>query len=164
MTVLENFETDEILFAESKAQKDSLWSLRRKVGEAVKSQSIYKEEDTVVPRFELPTLLHHVKRIGNEFGFKSVCYGHAGDGNLHINIIKGDLSDEKWDNELPIAIRQLFSEVVKLGGTLSGEHGIGYVQKSYMDIVFPAVTIDLMKSIKNVFDPKNILNPGKIFE
>ena len=164
MTVLENFETDEILFAESKSQKDSLWSLRRKVGEAVKSQSIYKEEDTVVPRFELPTLLHHVKRIGNEFGFKSVCYGHAGDGNLHINIIKGDLSDEKWDNELPIAIRQLFSEVVKLGGTLSGEHGIGYVQKSYMDIVFPAVTIDLMKSIKNVFDPKNILNPGKIFE
>ncbi len=164
MTVLENFETDEILFAESKAQKDSLWSLRRKVGEAVKSQSIYKEEDTVVPRFELPTLLHHVKRIGNEFGFKSVCYGHAGDGNLHINIIKGDFSDEKWDNELPIAIRQLFSEVVKLGGTLSGEHGIGYVQKSYMDIVFPAVTIDLMKSIKNVFDPKNILNPGKIFE
>ena len=163
MSVLENFETDEILFAESQAQKDSLWSLRRKVGEAVKSQSIYKEEDTVVPRFELPTLLHHVKRIGNQYGFKSVCYGHAGDGNLHINIIKGDLSDEKWENELPIAIRELFTEVVKLGGTISGEHGIGLVQKPYMDIAFPDVTLNLMKQIKLLFDPKSILNPGKIF-
>jgi len=163
MSILENFETDEILFAESQAQKDSLWSLRRKVGEAVKSQSIYKEEDTVVPRFELPTLLHHVKRIGNQYGFKSVCYGHAGDGNLHINIIKGDLSDEKWENELPIAIRELFTEVVKLGGTISGEHGIGLVQKPYMDIAFPDVTLNLMKQIKLLFDPKSILNPGKIF-
>ncbi|MBI1835739.1 MAG: FAD-binding protein [Flavobacteriia bacterium] len=163
MVVLENFETDEILFAESQAQKDSLWSLRRKVGEAVKSQSIYKEEDTVVPRYELPTLLHHVKRIGNQYGFKSVCYGHAGDGNLHINIIKGDLSDEEWEQKLPIAIRELFNEVIKLGGTLSGEHGIGYVQKPYMDIAFPDVTLNLMKQIKAVFDPKNILNPEKIF-
>lgn len=162
MSVLENFETDEILFAETKAQKDSLWSLRRKVGEAVKSQSIYKEEDTVVPRYELPTLLHHVKSIGEKYGFKSVCYGHAGDGNLHINIIKGDLSDEKWENELPIAIRELFNEVVKLGGTLSGEHGIGLVQKNYMDIAFPEVTLNIMKEIKKVFDPNGILNPGKV--
>ena len=94
MLVLETFETDEILFADSEAQKNSLWSLRRKVGEAVKSQSIYKEEDTVVPRFELPKLLFHIKEIGRKYGFHSVCYGHAGDGNLHVNIIKGNLSDE----------------------------------------------------------------------
>jgi glycolate oxidase len=67
------------------------------VAEAVKSNSVYKEEDTVVPRFQLPVLLKGVKDIGREFGFKSVCYGHAGDGNLHVNIIKGDLSDEKWN-------------------------------------------------------------------
>ena len=163
MTVLEQFETDEILFAESEAQKDSLWSLRRKVGEAVKSQSIYKEEDTVVPRFELPKLLERTKAICKKYGLHSVCYGHAGDGNLHINIIKGELSDEKWNNELPIAIRELFTEVVKLGGTLSGEHGIGLVQQSYMDIAFPEVSLNLMREIKRVFDPKNILNPGKIF-
>lgn len=163
LAVLENFETDEILFADSEAQKNTLWSLRRKVGEAVKSQSIYKEEDTVVPRFELPKLLFHVKEIGKKYGFHSVCYGHAGDGNLHVNIIKGELSDEKWENELPIAIRELFTEVVKLGGTISGEHGIGLVQKPFMDIAFLEVTLNLMREIKRVFDPKGILNPGKIF-
>ena len=99
--VLETFKTDEILFAESQAQKDALWKLRRSVGEAVKGNSIYKEEDTVVPRFELPALLNHVKRIGKKYGFTSVCYGHAGDGNLHVNIIKGDLTDEQWEKELP---------------------------------------------------------------
>jgi glycolate oxidase len=163
LSVLEKFETDEILFAESEAQKTTLWSLRRKVGEAVKSQSVYKEEDTVVPRFELPKLLFHVKEIGKKYGFHSVCYGHAGDGNLHVNIIKGDLSDDKWENELPIAIRELFHEVVKLGGTISGEHGIGLVQKPFMDIAFPEITLNIMRDIKKVFDPKNILNPGKIF-
>lgn len=164
MQVLENFETDEILFAETQAQKDQLWKLRRKVGEAVKSHSIYKEEDTVVPRFKLPTLLKAVKEIGAKYGFQSVCYGHAGDGNLHVNIIKGNLSDDFWDNGLRIAIEELFTEVVRLGGTISGEHGIGWVQKGYMPIAFSSVQIQLMKSIKTVFDPHGILNPGKIFE
>jgi glycolate oxidase len=163
MGVLEKFETDEILFAESQAQKDALWQLRRKVGEAVKTHSIYKEEDTVVPRFELPNLLKEVKQIGKKYGFESICYGHAGDGNLHVNILKGNLSDEKWDDELNLAIRELFEKVVALGGTISGEHGIGLVQKNYMDIAFPEVAINLMKNIKNVFDPNNILNPGKLF-
>lgn len=163
LAVLEQFETDEVLFAETQAQKDTLWSLRRKVGEAVKSQSIYKEEDTVVPRYALPELLTTVKEIGNRFGFKSVCYGHAGDGNLHINIIKGEMSDEKWNTELTDAIRQLFKKVVELGGTLSGEHGIGLVQKQYMDIAFDAVSLKLMREIKQVFDPNGILNPDKIF-
>ena len=163
MVVLENFETDEILLADSQSQKDQLWKLRRKVGEAVKSHSIYKEEDTVVPRYELPKLLAAVKRIGVKYGFKSICYGHAGDGNLHINILKGDLSDHFWKNELQIAISELFVEVIALGGTLSGEHGIGLVQKQYMPLAFNDVQLDLMKSIKNVFDTKGILNPGKIF-
>lgn len=163
ISVLENFQTDEILFAENQAQKDALWQLRRKVGEAVKMHSIYKEEDTVVPRFELPSLLKEVKRIGKKYAFDSICYGHAGDGNLHINILKGDLSDETWENELPLAIRELFEKVVSLGGTISGEHGIGLVQKNYMDIAFPDVTLELMKKIKGVFDPNNMLNPGKIF-
>jgi glycolate oxidase len=163
MTVLEEFPTNEILFAESSAQKNSLWSLRRKVGEAVKTQSIYKEEDTVVPRFELPRLLRTVKETGAKYGFKSVCYGHAGDGNLHVNIIKGNMSDDQWNNELSKAIREIFTEVKNMGGTISGEHGIGVVQRQYMDIVFPEVTLDLMRAIKKVFDPNEILNPGKIF-
>jgi glycolate oxidase len=160
--VLEQFETGDILFADSQAQKDKLWEVRRKVGEAVKSHSIYKEEDTVVPRFELPNLLSGVKEIGKKYGFKSVCYGHAGDGNLHVNIIKGALTDDQWNNELPLAIREIFTLTVKLGGTISGEHGIGLVQKSYMDIPFTNVSLQLMRDIKKIFDPNNILNPGKI--
>lgn len=163
MPILERYPTDEILFAESEAQKETLWKLRRSVGEAVKSSSIYKEEDTVVPRYRLAELLRTVKQIGVKYGFQSVCYGHAGDGNLHINILKGEMNDQKWNEELTIAIRELFTEVVKMGGTLSGEHGIGLVQKEYMDIAFHPRSLELMKGIKAVFDPKGILNPGKIF-
>jgi glycolate oxidase len=162
MDVLSNFDTDEILFAETEAQKNTLWSLRRKVGEAVKAQSIYKEEDTVVPRFFLPDLLQMVKQLGKEYGFHSVCYGHAGDGNLHVNILKGDLTDAQWEKDLPEAISKLFRYVVALGGTLSGEHGIGLVQKSYMPIVFDNVTLQMMRGIKELFDPKGIMNPGKM--
>ncbi len=161
--ILAGFNAGEILFADDQVQKDKLWRLRRRVGEAVKSNSVYKEEDTVVPRKELPKLLHGVKEIGKRYGFKSVCYGHAGDGNLHVNIIRGDLSDKVWTEELPKAIREIFELTVSLGGTISGEHGIGLVQKNYMDIPFQRRSIDLMREIKRVFDPKNILNPGKIF-
>jgi glycolate oxidase len=161
--VIAQYEGDEILFADSQAQKDALWFLRRRVGEAVKANSVYKEEDTVVPRYELPKLLAGVKQIGQKYGFQSVCYGHAGDGNLHINIIKGDLSDSQWNEDLPEGIRELFELTVSLGGTLSGEHGIGYVQKDYMDIAFSPVELNLMRSIKQLFDPKGLLNPGKIF-
>ncbi len=163
MAVLETYPTDEILFAESEAQKNTLWSLRRKVGEAVKAQSVYKEEDTVVPRYELPRLLATVKAIGQKYGFESVCYGHAGDGNLHVNIIKGNLSDTFWNEELTVAIRELFTQVIEMGGTISGEHGIGLVQKPYMDLAFSPAGLELMRGIKQVFDPKGILNPGKIF-
>lgn len=163
MEVLADFETDEILFAETQAQKDQLWKLRRKVGEAVKSHSIYKEEDTVVPRYALPQCLQVVKSVGAKYGFKSVCYGHAGDGNLHVNIIKGDLSDEFWDNGLSTAITEIFVEVIKMGGTISGEHGIGLVQKQYMPLAFSDIQLNLMRDIKKVFDPKGILNPGKLF-
>ncbi|HTM65923.1 MAG TPA: FAD-linked oxidase C-terminal domain-containing protein [Flavipsychrobacter sp.] len=161
--LLQPYDIDEILFADSHEQKQMLWNLRRKVGEAVKSNSVYKEEDTVVPRAELPALLKAVKRIGKEYGFHSVCYGHAGDGNLHVNIVKQNMSNKDWNDKLPQGIRELFQEVVQLGGTISGEHGIGLVQKDYMRIVFNEAQIKLMRQIKDVFDPKGILNPGKIF-
>jgi len=161
--IVQRFDIDDILFADTHEQKQMLWTLRRKVGEAVKSNSIYKEEDTVVPRAELPELLSIIKELGREYGFQSVCYGHAGDGNLHVNIVKGSMSDEDWNNKLTDGIRQLFAEVVRLGGTISGEHGIGLVQKNYMDIAFNNRQLQIMRSIKQLFDPKGILNPGKIF-
>jgi glycolate oxidase len=161
--VMTSYECDEILFAETAEQKNNLWRLRRSVGEAVKSNSIYKEEDTVVPRAELPELLRGVKEIGKKYGFRSVCYGHAGDGNLHVNIIKGDMSDDDWNKKLTHGIREIFDLCVRLKGTISGEHGIGWVQKSYMDIAFTPKAIELQKQIKNLFDPNGILNPGKMF-
>lgn len=163
MTVLEQFEIDEVLFADTEDQKNALWKLRRSVAEAVKSNSVYKEEDTVVPRYMLPELLSGIKKIGSKYGFQSVCYGHAGDGNLHVNIIKGDMTDDHWKTQVPIGIREIFELTVSLKGTLSGEHGIGFVQKNFMDIAFTRTHLELMESIKRVFDPNNVLNPGKIF-
>ena len=158
------FDCGEILFADDAQQKAQLWKLRRRVPEAVKSHSIYKEEDTVVPRAELPLLLKGVKEIGKKYGFQSVCYGHAGDGNLHVNIIKGNLSEEQWNGTLKNGIIEIFELVKKLGGTISGEHGIGLVQKEYLPIVFDETQMRLMKEVKKIFDPNNILNAGKIFD
>ncbi len=163
LAVVEQFEIDEVLFADTEDQKNALWKMRRSVAEAVKSNSIYKEEDTVVPRYELPKLLEGIKTIGAKYGFQSVCYGHAGDGNLHVNIIKGAMSDANWQTEVPKGIREIFELTVSLKGTLSGEHGIGFVQKNYMDIAFTKVHLELMERMKHVFDPNNVLNPGKIF-
>lgn len=161
--LLTTFDADDILFADTEDQKATLWKMRRRVAEAVKSNSVYKEEDTVVPRYELPNLLSGVKAIGAKYGFKSVCYGHAGDGNLHVNIIKGDLPDDVWNKTIKQGIREIFELTVKLGGTISGEHGIGLVQKEYMDIAFNTTQLQVMKGIKSLFDPKGIMNPGKIF-
>lgn len=163
MTVVEQFKIDEVLFADTEDQKNALWKMRRSVAEAVKANSIYKEEDTVVPRYELPKLLKGIKEIGSKYGFKSVCYGHAGDGNLHVNIIKGEMSNENWNTEVTKGIQEIFQLTVALKGTLSGEHGIGFVQKNYMNIAFPKFQLELMRNIKTVFDPNGILNPGKIF-
>ena len=161
--VLSDYDIDEILLADTVAQKDDLWKIRRNIGNSVRYNSVYKEEDTVVPRAELPTLLKGVKDIGRRYGFNSVCYGHAGDGNLHVNIIRGDLDDEMWNVGLREPISELFRLCVKLGGTISGEHGIGLVQKGYIGIALPETNLDLMRGIKKVFDPHGIMNPGKIF-
>ena len=112
---MESFEIGEVLFADTASQKDKLWFLRRRVGEAVKAASTYKEEDTVVPRYELPRLLTYVKDLGDEYGFKSICYGHAGDGNLHINILKGELFKSSFylENVYPIGIVMPFHELLK---------------------------------------------------
>ena len=137
------------------------WSARRSIGELVKQQTIYKEEDTVVPRSKLPELLKVVKDLGREYGFRSVCYCHAGDGNLHINILKDDMTEENWQVEVPKGISKIFEYCYSVGGTISGEHGVGYVQKEFLDVVMSKTHFNLLKGIKNTFYPKGILNPGK---
>ena len=162
--VMSRFNIGEILFADSAAQKQELWKLRRKINEAVKMNAISKEQDTVVPRAELSKLVGGIKDIGVKYQFKSICYGHAGDGNLHVRIIKGALTDEQWNGTyIKKAIAEIFTLCRQLGGTISGEHGIGLVQQEYMNLVFAEKALDVQRQIKKVFDPKNILNPGKMF-
>lgn len=161
--VLEQFGCTDVLFADTAQQKEELWRMRRIMPESVKSNSVYKEEDTVVPRAALPKLINGIKEIGSRYGFESVCYGHAGDGNLHVNIIKAGMSDEDWHSKLKDGIVEIFELTSALGGTISGEHGIGLVQKDFMSIKYSEIHLNLMRGIKQVFDPAGILNPGKIF-
>ncbi len=162
--LLEGFDAGEIFFADNAQQKDELWKLRRRVAEIVKLDGYTIEEDTVVPRASLPALIRGVKQLGLKYNFKAVCYGHAGDGNLHIRIKKEGVENSLEDPLMIEALRALFQLVHKLGGTISGEHGIGLIQKSYMNIVFDETQIRLMREIKQAFDPNNILNAGKIFD
>lgn len=161
--ILEQHGCKEVLFADSSAQKEELWRIRTTMAVSVKSNSVYKEEDTVVPRAALPQLIKGIKETGVKYGFESVCYGHAGDGNLHVNIIKAGMSDAEWHDKLKDGIREIFELTVSLGGTLSGEHGIGLVQKDFMPIKYSDVHFALWKGIKQTFDKNGILNPGKIF-
>lgn len=161
--VAEKFDAIDIILAEDRQKMDDIWELRRGTGDAVKSISTYKEEDTVVPRNKMPALIKGVNVISSKYGITTICYGHAGDGNVHVNILKDKLSDEEWNANIDNAINEIFQLTISLGGTISGEHGIGYSQKKYLPIALSKDEIDLMKEIKKTFDPNNILNPGKIF-
>ena len=162
--VLANYEVGELYFADDAQQKNELWKIRRKANEAAVSAGYTIEEDTVVPRAELPKLIKGVKALGDANGFKVVCYGHAGDGNLHIRINHPTIKKSFQSEEMQTILNELFKLVYALGGTISGEHGIGLIQKTYMPVVFDPISLDLMRGIKKTFDPKGILNAGKIFD
>lgn len=162
--VLLQYDCGEIFFADDAQQKAELWKLRRRVAEAVKLDGYTIEEDTVVPRAELPALIRGVKALGRQHHFHAVCYGHAGDGNLHIRIKKEGSMYSLNNPDIIPSLKAMFALVKSLGGTISGEHGVGLVQKAYMEVVFDETSLSLMKHIKKVFDPNNILNRGKIFD
>jgi glycolate oxidase len=161
--LLTEFDAQDMFFAEDEQQKAELWKVRRRVAESIKISGYTIEEDTVVPRAELPALIKGIKELGKEYHFHAVGYGHAGDGNLHIRIKKEGVQNTSDDKEMIAGLRALFILIKNLGGTISGEHGIGLVQKRFMDIMFTETHINLMRGIKKVFDPNNILNAGKIF-
>jgi glycolate oxidase len=163
MQVVEQFSIGEVLFADSVSQKEELWKIRKNISPAVNAYSLTKAEDVVVPRANLPVFIVGIKEIGKKFGFNSVCYGHLGDGNLHINIMKEQISDEDWNTKIVDGIGEIFKLGVKLGGTLSGEHGIGIAKRPYMPLAMQEMNLNIMRGIKKVFDPNGILNPGKIF-
>jgi glycolate oxidase len=158
----DNGATD-IVVAADRQKSEEVWNLRRGIGEAVKGISAYKEEDTVVPRAQLPQLVSGVKEICSRWDVTSICYGHAGDGNVHVNLLRRDLPSDEWEKASEAAIQEIFRLTVSLGGTISGEHGIGYSQKKYLPLAIGPAELDVMKRIKAAFDPLGILNPGKMF-
>ena len=162
--VLSQFEAGELFFADDAQQKNELWKIRRKANEAAVMAGYTIEEDTVVPRAELPKLIKGAKDLGAKNGFKVVCYGHAGDGNLHIRINHPTIKNSHGSEEMTNILKELFVLVHSLGGTISGEHGIGLIQKPYMPVVFKNASLEIMRGIKRTFDPNNILNAGKIFD
>ena len=146
--LMTDFDAGDILFADDAQQKAELWKLRRRAAEAVKLEGYTIEEDTVVPRAELPALIKGVKAMGDQYGFKVVCYGHAGDGNLHIRINHPSIKNSHGNPEMTAILKELFVLVKSLGGTISAEHGIGLIQKPYMETVFSKTAIQLMRDIK----------------
>ncbi len=161
--LLESFGATETLFAETTDEQNRLWKVRRAIGEATRAGRMIKEEDTVVPRAELAKLWICIKSTAKKYGIEAFCFGHAGDGNLHVHIPRPNENLGDWVERTDLAVREIFAYTVALGGTLSGEHGIGIAQMDYMEIAFSPVELNLMRQIKQVFDPNGILNPGKMF-
>lgn len=161
--VLAGFDCGEILFAQTADEQNRLWKIRRTIGEATRAKYTVKEEDTCVPRAELASLWRGVKAVAEKYGIRAFCFGHAGDGNLHVHMLKAKDAGPEVDEKFRQAVAEIFEITVRLGGTLSGEHGIGWVQKEFLPIAKSPAEIALMKGIKRAFDPNGILNPGKIF-
>jgi glycolate oxidase len=159
--VLEEKHVLDIFVAANAAQQKEIWELRRTAGEAVKSISTYREVDTVVPRSKIPDLVEGIHRISGKWGLTAISYGHAGDGNIHCNLLKLGLSDDKWELDLPKAAEEILTLTVSLGGTISGEHGIGYTQRRFLPLAMREAELATLRAIKNAFDPDNLLNPDK---
>ncbi len=153
----------EIRMAKDPKEADTVWAARRTLSPAAYELKPHKiNEDVAVPRSKIPDLVSFIEKLAHELGIIIFTFGHAGDGNIHVNIMI-DRNDPEELRKGSLAKEKLFSEVIRLGGTLSGEHGIGITKADFLHLEIDATTLAVMKSIKKLFDPKNILNPGKIF-
>jgi glycolate oxidase len=153
----------EILRARDEAERQEIWRVRRELSPALKTITPIKfNHDVVVPKGRIPQLFDLVGRIKREYRLRIPCFGHAGDGNIHVNIMvtPGDDDETRRAHE---AERVLFEGVLALEGSISGEHGIGFAKAKYLPLELDPQTIALMKRVKDAFDPQGILNPGKIF-
>ncbi len=156
----------EVYVADNHTTRERLWKVRRNIADAFKVLSPHQSlEDIVVPTASIPEIIPHLERLAQQYGVQIPCYGHAGDGNLHATIMK-DPTDSagQWDEKLPAVLTDLYRTVKGLGGTISGEHGIGSKRKEFMHLVVSEAELELMRRIKRALDPNNIMNPGKIFD
>lgn len=156
----------EVYVADNPTTSERIWKIRKNIPEAYSIKSKRQcGEDIVVPPASIPTIVAKMKEIAKKYNLIIPCYGHAGDGNIHSRISPPpDWSDEQWKKTLDSALTELYAELKKLGGKISGEHGIGHKRKKYLETVVSKEYIDMMKAIKTALDPNNIMNPGKIFD
>jgi len=153
----------DVVRAKSKEEEDKLWDVRRAISPSLKKYGTLKiNEDVVVPRSRVPELIARVEEIGAKYNTFVANFGHAGDGNIHVNFLC-DREDAAAVARAREAVGEIFRLSVDLGGTISGEHGIGYVKAQYLDYAIDPPTMEILKGIKKVFDPNGILNPGKMF-
>ncbi|WP_102347593.1 FAD-binding oxidoreductase [Bacillus sp. Marseille-P3661] len=161
--VCENVGAKEIKVANNQKESQDLWKARKLVSPAiVRIKPTKISEDATVPRSKIPDMFKRLKEIKDKYNIHLVVFGHAGDGNLHPNII-ADKRDKEEMERVEQAVAEIFKAAVELGGTLSGEHGIGTMKAPFMEMELGPVGVDMMKRIKQSWDPNNILNPGKIF-
>lgn len=154
----------DVLVAADRPTSERLWEARRGIIDALNHESpVNHMEDVVVPRAEIPTLLRGVHDLAERLGVRILSFGHAGDGNVHITALKDDLDDETWEMLVPEATEFLYRLALSLGGTITGEHGIGAIRRQYLPLALEEAQIDVMRRIRAAFDPNSILNPGKIF-
>lgn len=156
----------EVYVADNHTTQERVWSVRRNIAEAFKVVSPHQSlEDIVVPIAAIPDLMPELEKIAEKYDIQIPSYGHAGDGNLHSTLVKNPKHTmEEWYEIEEKALKDMYQAVKKLGGTISGEHGIGSKRKGFMAMVSNPVELELMRGIKKAFDPNNILNPGKIFD
>ena len=154
---------DVFLAKDTKKQED-LWQIRRIIGEALKAYSTYRGVDSVVPRARITDLVRLAREAGERHGLEVVSFGHAGDGNLHVNLLRTEKqkTDEEWAKALRAGHEDVIRAAVGLGGSISGEHGIGVTEREFFAIRHSPEAIALMKRVKAAFDPEGILNPGKV--
>ncbi|MBS3734992.1 MAG: FAD-binding protein, partial [Phycisphaerae bacterium] len=156
----------EVYVADNVTTSERVWNVRRNIPEAFAAESAHQgNEDLVVPPAAIGRLVATMERLAEQHGVRIPAYGHAGDGNLHTRIVKGpDVPVDEWNETLPRVLGELYEATAALGGTLSGEHGVGHKRKQYLPTFLSPETIDMMRAVKRALDPNGILNPGKIFD
>lgn len=163
LDIFSNIPQSEIIIADDAESADKLWEVRKLVSPAIIRYGKQKiSEDATVPRSKIPAMFNEIKRIREKYQINLVVFGHAGDGNLHPNILT-DLSDKDEKERVESAIAEIFDVTIKMGGTLSGEHGIGHLKKAFMEQELGFHGLEYMKQIKHALDPNFLLNPGKMF-
>jgi len=154
----------DVLVARDRPTRDRLWEARRMIIEALNHESpINHMEDVVVPRAEIPPLLRGIKSIAERHKVRIINFGHAGDGNVHVNVLKDDIPDDRWEALVPAVAEELYRLALSLGGMITGEHGVGATRRKYLPLALDKAQIEVMRRIRVAFDPHHILNPGKIF-